>query len=129
MSGFLLDTSVALTATSNSASLPGRVRKAIMRGPNYLSVVSFWEIVLKSMKGKLMVGEPRSWWEDTLHDLAATPLTLRPKHVDQITRLPPMHQDPFDRVLIAQAITENLIFITTDEEISRYAGERLHVLR
>ena len=56
-----------------------------MRGPNYFNVVSFWEIVLKSMKGKLVVGEPRSWWEDTLHDLAATPLTLRPEHLIFIT--------------------------------------------
>ena len=93
MTGFLIDTNVALIAAS--------------------------EIVLKSMKGKLIVGEPRAWWEDTLQQLAATPLILRPEHVDQITRLPGIHHDPFDRVLIAQAMIENLIFITTDEAISR----------
>ena len=129
MTGFLIDTSVALIAASDSASLPVGVREALLRGPNSLRVISYWEIVLKSMKGKLIVGEPRAWWEDTLQQLAATPLILRPEHVAQITRLPGIHQDPFDRVLIAQAMIENLIFITTDEAISRYAAERLQVLR
>ena len=55
MTGFLIDTNVALIAAS--------------------------EIVLKSMKGKLIVGEPRAWWEDTLQQLAATPLILRPEHL------------------------------------------------
>ena len=70
-----------------------------------MSVVSFWEVLLKSMKGKLDVGDPRTWWEEALEQLAATALVLRPEHIAEVYALPNIHRDPFDRVLIAQAIT------------------------
>jgi len=84
---------------------------------------------VKSGKGKLNVGDPARWWHDTLEQLAATPLPLRPNHVTAISDLPPIHQDPFDRALIAQAQVEDLLLITTDESVEQYAGKRLHVLR
>ena len=84
MNGYLLDANVALRAAAHSASLSARARSAIRRGPNYLSVVSYWEVVLKSLKGKLNVGDPRGWWLETLEQLAATPLPLRPNHITEI---------------------------------------------
>lgn len=104
------------------------LRQAIDSGPNALSVVSYWEVILKSMKGNLEVGDPRTWWRDALEQLAATPLSLRPDHVAEICNLPPLHQDPFDRALIAQAIAEDLTLLTTDGWIPRYAGARLRVI-
>jgi PIN domain nuclease of toxin-antitoxin system len=54
-------------------------------------------------EGNLNVGDPRTWWRDTLDQLAATPLALRAEHVAELYTLPPLHKDPFDRILIAQA--------------------------
>jgi PIN domain nuclease of toxin-antitoxin system len=80
------------------------------------------------MKGKLKVGDPRTWWLETLEQLAATPLFLRPEHVSGIYGLPLFHKDPFDHVLIAQATAEDLAMVTTDGEIPRYASARFRVV-
>jgi PIN domain nuclease of toxin-antitoxin system len=80
------------------------------------------------MKGNLDVGEPLAWWLDALDQLAATPLPLRPDHVGRLYRLPPIHTDPFDRILVAQAMVEDLAFVTTDGEIRKYAGEGFRVV-
>jgi PIN domain nuclease of toxin-antitoxin system len=108
--------------------LPTAVRTALLAGPNVLSVVSYWEVLLKSMKGGLKVGDPRIWWRDALDQLAATPLALRPEHVAEVYTLPLLHKDPFDRILIAQATAEELELVTTDGEIPRYASTRLRVV-
>jgi PIN domain nuclease of toxin-antitoxin system len=84
--------------------------------------------MLKSMKGTLDVGDPRAWWFDALEQLAATPLFLRPEHVAGVYRLPPIHKDPFDRILIAQAAVEGLALVTTDAEITHYASKTLRVV-
>lgn len=128
MNGYLLDTNAALIALTEPGTLSSRVRKAILAGPNVLSVVSYWEVLLKSMKGTLQVGDPRSWWQEALEQLAATPLALRPGHVAGVFTLPPLHKDPFDRILIAQAAAEDLTLVTTDSEIRRYASTRFRVV-
>lgn len=128
MSRYLLDTNTALIALAEPDRLPLAVRTAVEDGPNLLSVISYWEVMLKSMKGNLNVGDPRTWWLDALEQLAATPLVLRPEHIAEVHALPPIHKDPFDRVLIAQAIVEDLELVTTDGILSQYASERLRVL-
>lgn len=128
MNGYLLDTSAALIALTDPARLSSRARAAIRSGPNVLSAIVYWEVLLKSMKGMLEIGDPRTWWPDALDQLGATPLVLRPEHVAEILSLPPIHRDPFDRVLIAQATIEGLSLVTTDHEIPRYASKRLHVV-
>jgi PIN domain nuclease of toxin-antitoxin system len=126
--GYLLDTNAALIALASPDGLSVSLRKAILAGSNQLSAVVYWEVLLKSMKGALDVGEPRMWWLDALDQLAAIPLALTPEHVSEVYNLPPIHKDPFDRMLIAQATVENLTLLTTDREISRYASSRLRVL-
>jgi PIN domain nuclease of toxin-antitoxin system len=91
-------------------------------------VISYWEVLLKSMKGKLDVGDPRAWWPDALDKLTATPLSLRPEHISEVCNLEPIHHDPFDRMLIAQAIIEDLALVTTDGDIPKYASGRFRVL-
>ena len=126
--GFLLDTCSALLALADPDALSPAARKAILAGPNLLSVVSYWEVMLKSMKGSLDVGDPRAWWFDALEQLAATPLVLRPQHVAGVCGLPPVHKDPFDRMLIAQAAAEGLALVSSDSEIAQYASKRLRVV-
>jgi PIN domain nuclease of toxin-antitoxin system len=129
LKGYLLDTSVALLALAAPEKLSAGTKKAIERGPNQLSVISYWEVLLKAGKGKLDVGDPAAWWQTAITDLAATTLPLRPDHVGQIPQLSSFHQDPFDRALIAQAIMEGLTLITTDAIVARYASDGLKVLR
>ena len=105
------------------------IRTAIERGPGYLSVISFWEVMVKSRKGNLDVGDPRVWWKEALHVLALTPLAFRAEHVAEIYDLPFHHADPFDRALIAQAIAEDLTLLTSDAEIRRYTNDRFRVIR
>lgn len=101
---------------------------AIKAGPNLLSAVTFWEVMLKCIKGKLHVGDPGSWWRGALDQLSAVALPLKPEHVSQLHHLPALHPDPFDRILIAQAGTEGLAFVTTDRVIRGYATGRFRVI-
>jgi PIN domain nuclease of toxin-antitoxin system len=128
MNGCLIDTNIALLATIQPDALTPRVRSAIEGGPVFLSTISFWEVVLKSMKRNLDVGDPRNWWKTALNDLAATPMLLAPDHIAEIYNLPPLHADPFDRALIAQATVAELALATTDAQIARYSSDRLRIV-
>lgn len=127
MTGNLLDTNTALRALTRPSSLKRDVRRAIEAGPNVLSTVAYWEVVLKAMKGLLEVDDLRTWWSDALEQLVATPLVLRPEHVAEVQTLPPIHKDPFDRMLIAQAAVEGLTLLTTDRDVKRYASDRIRI--
>jgi PIN domain nuclease of toxin-antitoxin system len=80
------------------------------------------------MKGVLDVGDPRHWWRETLDNLEFQVLAFRPDHVAEVYQLPPIHHDPFDRALIAQATVEDLALVTTDVIIHRYSSERFRTL-
>jgi PIN domain nuclease of toxin-antitoxin system len=125
---FLLDTNVVLLALTKPASLSPRVRKAVVAGPNVLSAVVYWEVVLKVMKGALIVGHPHAWWLDALDMLAANTLPVEPKHIDRLHDLPAIHKDPFDRMLIAQASTEGCVLVTTDRTILKYKAKHIRVI-
>lgn len=127
MTGYLLDTNIALFALASPNRIPADVRRVIDTEHCLLSVISYWEVMLKSTKGKLHVGDPRVWWLESLELLAVVPLLFRPEHVSALHTLPPIHPDPFDRALIAQAIAERLTIITTDSEIAQYEVECLRV--
>jgi len=126
--GNLLDTHIALWALESPEALSASAQRAILAGPNLLSVVSYWEVVVKNMKGKLDVGDPRTWWLDALDQLVATPLVLRPSHIAAFCGLPPIHKDPFDRMLIAQATAEKLALVSSDAEIAQYASKALRIV-
>lgn len=129
MNGNLLDTNCAIFALALPERLSTAARKAILKGPNVLSVVSLWEVVLKSMKRTLDVGDPRTWWQEAVDQLAATALLLRPEHAVAVYGLPAHHKDSFDRVLIAQATVEGLNLVTSDAEIAKYSSAKLKVVR
>ncbi|MGH9598885.1 MAG: type II toxin-antitoxin system VapC family toxin [Terracidiphilus sp.] len=127
--GFLLDTHTAIfSLLDDPPSLSRRAKAAVDAGPNFLSVVSYWEVAIKSMKGRIDVGDPRIWWTEALDKLVATPLLLRPEHVDALLKLPPVHKDPFDRILIAQAMAEGLVLVSMDAEVARYASAGLRII-
>ncbi len=122
MSPYLLDTNIALFVLTGDPRLTSSVRAAVAVGPNVLSVATYWEIAIKAMRGRLDVGDPRTWWQHALQQLAATPLPIRPEHIASLCLLPPIHQDPFDRILIAQAISQGFTLLTADQEIAQYSS-------
>jgi PIN domain nuclease of toxin-antitoxin system len=125
----LLDTAIALIGTDTPERLSRAVRRAVERGPAFLSTVSYWEVIIKSMKGALgEIGDPRRWWTRSLADLALRPLPQSAEHIAAIYELPSLHRDPFDRALIAQATVEELTLLTTDGDIRKYASARFKVL-
>jgi PIN domain nuclease of toxin-antitoxin system len=85
--------------------------------------------MIKTMKGNLDVGDARRWWADSVADMVLTPVMFRPEHVAAIQRLEPHHSDPFDRAIIATAIAEELVLLTTDKGLNAYAGHGLKILR
>jgi len=85
--------------------------------------------MIKTMKGTLAVGDARQGWIDRVADMVLTPVLLRPEHVAAIQRLGPHHADPFDRAIIATAIAEGLVLLTTDKGMDLYAGQGLKLIR
>lgn len=127
--GYLLDTHTVLWALREPERLSAGARSAVLAGGSILSVISYWEVMLKSMKGTLDVGDPRAWWKAALEQLIAIPLILRPEHIDAVRRLPHYHKDPFDRMLIAQALTEGLTLVSADRNLTRYKAGGLKIVR
>jgi PIN domain nuclease of toxin-antitoxin system len=116
---FLLDTHLLLWWLSNSPFLPAQARQLIGDPNNtiFVSAVSLWEVWLKSSLGKLRV--PAGF----ARKLAAEPfedLPLRVEHTPAVAMLEWHHRDPFDRMLIAQATCENLLFLTADRALGAY---------
>jgi len=119
----LLDTHAFLWAVTGDRRLSSPARALIEDGENqvFLSAVSMWEIVLKARAGKLHVeGSVAKVLEEQMRQARISPLAIYPAHVLRVAALPPIHKDPFDRLLIAQAQSENLALVTRDPEIRRY---------
>lgn len=107
---------IAHWALEGKLALSAPARDAIIDGNNivFVSAVSVWEISIKKALGKLQA-------PDTLlaeiERLRFTPLDVTLEHADRAGRLPPLHTDPFDRMLIAQAQSDHLMLVTRDSEI------------
>ena len=118
----LLDTHVLLWAMMDPRRLPVKLESAIRSSANDVAVsaVSVWEISIKRMLGRLELEI-----EALLQSIAEANFTELPLKFGPSTRLltlPPHHRDPFDRMLIAQAIHEGRRLVTTDGKILQYRG-------
>lgn len=115
----LLDTHTLIWALEDNPDLAAVARAAIVDGNNivFVSAVSVWEISIKKALGKLEA--PDTLLEE-IERLRFTPLDITLEHADRAGKLPPLHTDPFDRMLIAQAQSDQLILVTRDGEIQKY---------
>lgn len=115
---FLLDTHVVLWWYENPKLLSEPVRKTIENRSNevFVSSVFFWELSIKRRVGKLIV--PETILDQVLLDFLELPITAI--QAREVFNLPPIHQDPFDHLLIAQARIENLTLVTRDKNILKY---------
>ncbi len=94
-------------------------------GPSVLSVVCYWEVVIKAQKGLLSISDPVNWWTRATNLLGGTILSVRAAHISALSALPDLHKDPFDRLLLAQAAAEGFTLVTSDEQIRRYPVKTL----
>ena len=113
----LLDTHVLLWAVLNDPRLSEAQRQAISEGELYLSSVSVWEIGIKRVLGKLDVPEEIF---DIAVDAGCRPLPISWTHAEAAAALPRHHDDPFDRMLIAQARCEGLRLASSDRKLIAY---------
>lgn len=123
----LLDTHVALWAIADSPALPAAGRALIADPGNevWVSAVSVWEIAIKHALGR---GDMPLSGEEALHwfgEAGYRLLSITAAHAAAVGALPPHHQDPFDRLLVAQARAEPLRLVTHDAAVARYGAEIL----
>ena len=87
----------------------------------YLSAGSIWEIVIKESKGRLDLPLPSASYVPTAcSKMGATFLPIRAEHAFIVRDLPPHHKDPFDRIIVAQALIEGLTLVTADAKLLNY---------
>lgn len=120
----LLDTHIFLWFISGDARLSTDLQNTIRDPENdvYLSSVSIWEIIVKHQVGKLSLPEPPACYLPKQRDRhQITSLGLDEGSVVQLAQLPLLHRDPFDRMLICQALHHNLTIATVDAAVRAYA--------
>ena len=125
----LLDTHVALWAIVDAPRLPATIRALIADPDNRITVsaVSVWEIAIKSALARRGVGAMPITAETALGHFRSAGyamLAISPDHAAAVESLPPLHGDPFDRLLVAQAFAEPLRLVTHDRAVAAY-GEAI----
>jgi PIN domain nuclease of toxin-antitoxin system len=124
----LLDTSTFLWFLTLDRRLSETAAKVIRSSENdvWLSAVSFWEILVKHHLGKLPLPEPPSAYvpkQRKRHGIRS--LALRERAIAHLPKLPALHRDPFDRMLVCQSLEHGLTLVTSDPALSAYPVKTL----
>ncbi len=120
----LLDTHILLWAGAASPRLPAQARDVIYDPDSDLlfSVVSIWEIAIKDGLGRRSFHTNAGAMRRGLLDNFYRELPVTGDHAVAVEKLPPIHKDPFDRILVAQATVEGVTLLTADPVVARYPG-------
>jgi len=124
----LLDTHTILWSVDSPSKLSDKARAAIQDPQKELicSAGSIWELAIKVGLNKLTLSLPfRQWMVSAIDDLDLTVLPITVDDADLLTTLPPHHGDPFDRLLIAQAMVERIPVVSADRSFDAYPISRL----
>jgi len=124
----LLDTCTFLWIAGGGRELPPRVRDLALSPDNevYLSVVSAWEIAVKHASGRLPLPEhPGRLVPEERERRGIASLAFDEESALHVTRLPALHRDPFDRMLVSQAIVHGMTIVTPDPRIAVYPARTL----
>ena len=123
----LLDTQAFIWFVENDKSLPNSVKNIIENSSNSIivSIASLWEMTIKYSLGKLILNfDLEEMIEKTIEN-GFELLPILPKHLIQLSTLKMFHSDPFDRIIIAQGLCENMIIVTSDAKFDSYKINRL----
>ena len=123
----MVDTHVFLSLALEPERLPLSIRKAVNGAQHrFLSVASAWEISIKYAIGKLpLVEPPAAYVPSRSAELLLQSLPITVRHALRVASLPAFHRDPFDRLLVAQALEEDLMLLTLDPKIMKYGVQAL----
>jgi PIN domain nuclease of toxin-antitoxin system len=118
----LLDSHAFLWFISGNAQLPVMIVNKIIDPSNkcYVSIASLWEIVIKYSLGKIEIRGGFKTIEDFLENNDIEVLTINVTHTKKLLSLKNIHKDPFDRIIISQALVEKLVIITKDDVFKDY---------
>lgn len=120
----LLDTHLLLWAAGQPERLSAQARALMEEVDNQplFSAASLWEIAIKRGLGRAdFCVDPRLLRRGLL-DNGYQELPIDSRHAVAVNDLPPIHKDPFDRILVAQAVVEGILLLTSDALVARYAG-------
>lgn len=117
----LLDTHVALWWLSDPERLEGEALSAIREPGNmlFLSAAAVWEVVIKAASGRMP--PPPGHFEAAAAQAGLAELPIGWRHCRRAASLPPLHRDPFDRIMVAQAQEEGMVIATRDPLIRQYS--------
>ena len=120
----LLDTHLLLWAAGMPERLPAQARALLERPETepMVSAASLWEIAIKSGLGRIDFSVDPRLLRRGLLEHGYSELDVTGAHATAVDLLPPIHKDPFDRILVAQAQIEGVTLLTTDEIVARYPG-------
>ena len=120
----LLDTHVLLWAAGTPRRLPRAARALLEDGANELvfSAASLWEVAIKQQLGREDFRADARLLRRGLLDNGYTEIPVTSAHAVALDLLPPLHKDPFDRLLIAQALVEGIMLLTAGANLARYPG-------
>jgi PIN domain nuclease of toxin-antitoxin system len=118
----LLDTHLLIWVAADHPTLSDEARAVIEDTDNtlYFSVASMWEIIIKSALGREDFQVDARVLRRSLLDAGYEELSIESQHAFEVATLPPLHRDPFDRLLLGQAIAEGIVLLTHDDQIKRY---------
>jgi len=122
MMKYLIDTHVVLWIAENSVMLSANAKDAILDENNekYVSIVSAWEIAIKLGTGRLKLNGGVDEFFRMTDDNGFFTLSVEREYIRHLERLSDIHKDPFDRLIVATAMAENMTVITADENIHKY---------
>ena len=124
----LLDTHVVVWASHQSVRLGADRQLIADADQRLLSAVCVWELAIKQRLGKLSVGsDVRTWTRRATNELALDHLPVTAEHAAAVEHLPDVHRDPFDRLLVAQAVAEGAVLLTADDRLAGY-GDAVRVI-
>lgn len=116
----LIDTQIFIWAVLDSDNLGKKAREMMLAADEiFVSAASIWEIAIKTKLGKIE-GDP-SEFVDAIESSGFNELKISGRHAAQVNQLPLYHRDPFDRLLIGQALVELMQLLTTDGLLRRYS--------
>jgi len=120
----LLDTHVLLWAAIDPTRLSARASSLILDPANslYFSVASLWEVAIKSSLGRADFAVDPAELRLSLVSNEYNEVQIEAAHVLRLATLPPLHADPFDRILLAQAMAEGFVLLTQDAKVLDYGG-------
>ena len=123
----LLDTHIFISLINEDHNLDQSTINSIIDSENekFISIASLWEIIIKLNIGKLIVTRNLEEMYEVISNFSISVLNIQKQHLDEYLALPLIHRDPFDRLIIAQALADELTLITDDQYIKNYPNLKL----